>query len=192
MSVTVYLGAGSNLGDRMANLRAAAHLLATAGCFDATVWSDIYETRPVGGPASQRKHFNAAVMARTSSSPHQILSCLKRIETRIGRTDTGRWGPRVIDLDLLLYGELVVDSDDLVVPHPRMTRRRFVLVPLADLAGEAKHPPRGRTIRQILAGLPEDQTILRRLGPITKDPGGNIGPDIAGGPVSGESAPPSL
>lgn len=192
MSVTVYLGAGSNLGDRMANLRAAAHALATSGCFDAPVWSDIYETLPMGGPASQRNHFNAAAMARTSSSPHQLLSCLQRIETQIGRTDTGRWGPRVIDLDLLLYGELVLDSDDLVVPHPHMTRRRFVLVPLADLAAEAKLPPQGRTVRQILASLPDDQTILRSLGPITMAPGGNISPDIAGGTVSAEPARSSL
>ena len=122
----------------------------------------MYETRPVGGPAGQGDYLNAVLRAETTLDPVRLLGLLKAIEDRMGRTDTGRNGPRVIDLDLLLHGTTMLETPMLVLPHPRMHQRRFVLEPLAELAPHLRHPRLGRTVRGLLDGLPQDGTVLCR------------------------------
>jgi 2-amino-4-hydroxy-6-hydroxymethyldihydropteridine diphosphokinase len=126
-----FLGLGSNLGDRAAHLRrAVAHLP------DVAAVSALYETEPVGGPPGQGPYLNAVVELHTGRSPRGLLEVARRLEAEAGRVRTVRHGPRTLDVDVLLVGDAVVDEPDLVVPHPRMWERRFVLAPLAELAPE--------------------------------------------------------
>jgi 2-amino-4-hydroxy-6-hydroxymethyldihydropteridine diphosphokinase len=132
--VRAYLGLGSNLGDRRAHLRAAI-----AGIPDVVAVSPVYETDPVGGPAGQGPYLNLVVALETDRSPRQLLELARRLEAGAGRVRTEHHGPRTLDVDVLLVGDLCVHEPDLVVPHPRMWERRFVLVPLSDLAaGEVR------------------------------------------------------
>ncbi len=124
-----FVALGSNLGDRWAHLRAAA-----AGLPDVVAVSPVYETEPVGGPDGQGPYLNAVVELDTELSPRQLLEAGRALEAAAGRERGVRDGPRTLDVDVLLVGDLVVDDADLVVPHPRMWERAFVLVPLHDLA----------------------------------------------------------
>ncbi len=137
MSVVCFVGLGSNLGDRLENLRLAVTLLDATSGVDVTATSSVYETDPVGPP--QPDFLNAVVEVRTTLSARDLLARFKEIEVGIGRT-TGaeRWGPREIDIDLLTYGEESIESDDLRVPHPRMAERAFVLVPLSEIAADVR------------------------------------------------------
>ena len=126
-----FLGLGSNLGDRLGHLRRAVAALP-----DVVAVSPVYETDPVGGPAGQAPYLNAVVELETDRSPRQLLELAARLESEADRVRAERFGPRTLDVDVLLVDDLVVDEEDLVVPHPRMWERRFVLVPLADLAPE--------------------------------------------------------
>ena len=129
-----YLGLGSNLGDRRAHLRAAV-----AALLDVVAVSPVYETEPVGGPSGQGPYLNLVVALETELSPRELLELGNRLEEAAGRVRTEANGPRTLDVDVLLVGDLTVHDDDLVVPHPRMWQRRFVLAPLADLAeGEVR------------------------------------------------------
>ena len=129
-----YLGLGSNLGDRRAHLREAV-----AGIPDVVAVSPVYETEPVGGPAGQGPYLNLVVALDTDRSPRELLDLAQALEAGAGRVRTGHHGPRTLDVDVLLVGDLCVREPDLVVPHPRMWERRFVLAPLADLAsGEVR------------------------------------------------------
>ena len=125
-----YLGLGSNLGDRRAHLRAAV-----AAIPDVVAVSPVYETEPVGGPPGQSPYLNLVVQLDTALSPRDLLELGRSLEEAAGRVRTERDGPRTLDVDVLLVGDLTVNEPDLVVPHPRMWERRFVLAPLADLAG---------------------------------------------------------
>jgi 2-amino-4-hydroxy-6-hydroxymethyldihydropteridine diphosphokinase len=127
-----FIGLGSNLGDRLAALRRAVARLKEGG--DVTAVSPLYETEPVGGPEDQGAFLNVVVELATSDSPRQLLIRCQALEEAAHRVRTVRFGPRTLDADVLLVGDLVVDDPDLVVPHPRMWERRFVLAPLADLA----------------------------------------------------------
>ena len=126
-----FLGLGSNMGDRMGHLRRAL-----ASVPDVVAASPVYETDPVGGPAGQGPYLNLVVELDTALGPRQLLALARRLEQEAGRVRAERFGPRTLDVDVLLVGDTEVDEDDLVVPHPRMWERRFVLVPLADLAPE--------------------------------------------------------
>ncbi|MGH9018106.1 MAG: 2-amino-4-hydroxy-6-hydroxymethyldihydropteridine diphosphokinase [Acidimicrobiales bacterium] len=124
-----FLGLGSNLGDRMDHLR-----LAVAALPDLVAVSPVYETAPVGGPAGQGDYLNLVAELDTELSPRDLLAVAQRLESDAHRVRTAHHGPRTLDVDVLLVGDLVVDDPDLVVPHPRMWERRFVVEPLADLA----------------------------------------------------------
>jgi 2-amino-4-hydroxy-6-hydroxymethyldihydropteridine diphosphokinase len=129
--VRAYLGLGSNIGDRLSHLRTAVATLAALDPLLAV--SPVYETAPVGGPPGQERYLNLVVGIETRSSPRQLLDLAHEMERRAGRVRTVRFGPRTLDVDVLLVGGLRVDEDDLVVPHPRMWERAFVLAPLGDL-----------------------------------------------------------
>jgi len=147
---TAYLGLGSNLGDRRRNLEAALEALRAHPQIAVTAVSSFLETDPVGGPPGQGKFLNAAAGIETDLAPETLLEELKRIERAIGRTPGPRWGPREIDLDILLYGDTVLETADLVIPHPRMRERRFVLEPLSEIAPTARDPVTGLSVRELL------------------------------------------
>jgi 2-amino-4-hydroxy-6-hydroxymethyldihydropteridine diphosphokinase len=150
---TVYLGLGSNLGDRRWNLNAAVAALRANPAVRVLAVSTFIETAPVGGPPGQGPYLNGAAAVQTDLAPEAMLAELKRIERLLGRTEGPRWGPRTVDLDILLYADLVLDAPDLVIPHPRLRERRFVLEPLAEIAPDARDPASGRTVRELLARL---------------------------------------
>ncbi|HVF14916.1 MAG TPA: 2-amino-4-hydroxy-6-hydroxymethyldihydropteridine diphosphokinase [Acidimicrobiales bacterium] len=131
----VFLGLGSNLGDRLGTLRRAVAALP-----DVVAVSPVYETEPVGGPEGQPAYLNLVVELSSDLSPHALLDVARRLEDAAGRVRAERFGPRNLDVDVLLVGDEAVDDADLTVPHPRMHERRFVLAPLADLAPDLVRP----------------------------------------------------
>ena len=153
---TVYLGLGANLGKRRETIDAALARLADHPAICVCAVSALIETAPVGGPAGQPNYLNGAAALETNLDPAALLAELKRIERDLGRRDGPRWGPRPIDLDILLYGDLVLASPDLTIPHPRLRERRFVLAPLAQIAPDAIDPVTGLAVRALLARLDAD------------------------------------
>jgi len=136
--VRAFLGLGSNLGDRLGYLRRAV-----AGLPDVVGVSRVYETEPVGGPPGQGPYLNLVVELDTELGPRDLLEVARGLEVEAGRERGVRFGPRTLDVDVLLVGAVTVDDDDLVVPHPRMWQRRFVVDPLAELAPELVPPDAG-------------------------------------------------
>jgi 2-amino-4-hydroxy-6-hydroxymethyldihydropteridine diphosphokinase len=137
---TAYIGIGSNVGDRSAFCRGAVRALDETSGVDVRATSSLYETAPIGGPP-QRSFVNAVAKVETELSPRGLLEACKRIESRMGREESDiRWGPRVVDLDILLYGEEKVNEPDLEIPHAQMTKRRFVLVPLLEVDPDVTDP----------------------------------------------------
>lgn len=132
MGVAAFLGLGSNLGDRLANLQAAVDALQTEPGLWVTASSRVWETAPVGGPP-QPDYLNAVIRVETDLSARDLLDVARRAESRLGRVRRERWGARSLDVDILLYDEEQIDEPELVVPHPRMTQRAFVLLPLLEL-----------------------------------------------------------
>ena len=156
-----YIALGSNLGDRELNLlRAVAEIGKLPSC-KVTALSSFYETSPVG-VTDQPLFINAVLRLTTRLAPHDLLNRLQYIETAIfSRKRTILWGPRTIDLDLLLYGDEVISSEELIVPHPRMAERRFVLQPLSDIAPDLKHPVLGKKIAELLEALRYEETVVK-------------------------------
>jgi 2-amino-4-hydroxy-6-hydroxymethyldihydropteridine diphosphokinase len=150
---TAYIGLGSNVGQRSRYLEAALGALRAHPQIEVAAVSSYLENPAVGGPAGQGPFLNAAAQIETDLEPEGLLDVLKGIEEKLGRRDGPRWGPREIDLDILLYGDRVIESERLSVPHPRMRERRFVLEPLSEVAPDAIDPVTGRTVRQLLADL---------------------------------------
>lgn len=146
-----YIGLGANLGDRRAQIETALTAMEVRGIRLIAV-SPLYETEP-WGLIDQPRFLNAACAVETDLSPHALLDALQAIEQDMGRVRTVRYGPRPIDLDVLTYADLRIDTERLTIPHPGMLERATVLVPLADIAPGLVHPTTGRTIREHLADL---------------------------------------
>ena len=160
------IGLGSNLGDRRGLLDAALARLQRHPNIEVVRQSRHHETLPVGGPCAQPAYLNAAAVLQTSLPPQALLAELQKIETDLGRQRIEHWGPRTIDLDLLLYDDLTLTAHDLVIPHPRMAWRRFVLEPAAEVAPEMLHPGIGWTIARLLEHLNLTPWYLAMAGPI--------------------------
>ena len=160
-----YLSLGSNVGDREANLREAISRLEDLGRVVAV--SSFYETEPVEFTA-QDWFLNCAVVLETGKSPENLLRDLLDLEEAMGRRRLQPKGPRIIDIDILLFGDSVVNTSKLTVPHPPMHERRFVLQPLAEIAPDARHPVLKRTVRELLDNLPPGQ-IVRKLSARTRE-----------------------
>ena len=150
-AVTSYLGLGSNIGDRRANLAEAVQRLAQIPAIEIVKTSSIYETAPVG-PQDQPDFFNQVVQAEVSCSGRRLLELVEGIEQDMGRVRTRRWGERIIDIDILLYGDETIDEPDLQIPHPQMLVRQFVLVPLAEIAPDLILPDGRRAAEAAAAG----------------------------------------
>jgi 2-amino-4-hydroxy-6-hydroxymethyldihydropteridine diphosphokinase len=154
----VYLSLGSNLGDRETHLRDAIAHLPTEGCVMSV--SSFYETEPVEF-ADQAWFLNCAVALETTRTPEQLMAAMLNIEHEMGRQRIQKKGPRIIDIDILLFGDLILDSPPLTIPHPAMHDRRFVLQPLAEIAPAVQHPVLKKTVRELLDALPAGQTVRR-------------------------------
>jgi len=158
--VTAYLGLGSNLGERRGNLERALNFLSQRLRLEKV--SSIYDSEPVGN-TQQPRFLNMACQTSTTLSPAALLALAKGIEAKMGRTG-GSSDPRLIDIDVLFYGDQVIKTPELVVPHPRLTERAFVLVPLVEIAPELVHPVEGKTARELLAALKEVQGVFKWEG----------------------------
>lgn len=147
MGEIAYVGIGSNLGDRLGFMRQAVDDLGQHTQLDVTDRSSVYESAAVGYEP-QPDYLNAAICVLTDLAPSELMTTLLSIEKSLGRTRETRWGPRTIDLDLLLFGELILEETGLVVPHPRMLERGFVLLPLCEINPQLRHPVEARPLAE--------------------------------------------
>jgi 2-amino-4-hydroxy-6-hydroxymethyldihydropteridine diphosphokinase len=160
---TAYIALGSNLDDRLGHLRAAAQALADHPNIQVSGQSRIYETVPVGGPAGQGLFLNAVLRLETSLRPRELLNLLLVIEQRQGRVRDIHDGPRTLDLDLLLYDAQIIQEPGLIVPHPRLAERAFVLAPLAELAPDLKAPGRKDSVKELLQLVDRSGVLVTKL-----------------------------
>ncbi len=158
-----YIGFGSNIGDRFSYIQSAITALSEIEGITLQEISSLYETAPVGNEA-QDDFLNGVVSIRTPHSPHNLLYMLKQIEISVGREHRIRWGPREIDMDILIYDDLCVETPNLTIPHPDMHLRRFVLVPLAEIAPDLVHPVFNESIQTLLAHLEDDRSVVKTEG----------------------------
>jgi 2-amino-4-hydroxy-6-hydroxymethyldihydropteridine diphosphokinase len=160
-AIQVFVGLGSNQGDPRRQIETALSELPSLGASVARV-SHFYRTEPVGGEPSQPWYVNAVAELVFRGEPLELLRGFRKIESRHGRVRSERNAPRTLDLDILLFGDRILESDELTLPHPRFRDRKFVLVPLAEIAPEARDPSTGLTIRELLARCP-DQAVVAPL-----------------------------
>ncbi|HNR31195.1 MAG TPA: 2-amino-4-hydroxy-6-hydroxymethyldihydropteridine diphosphokinase [Candidatus Hydrogenedentes bacterium] len=164
----VYLGLGSNVGDRERHLATALDALRGLAGVRLCRVSPCYETEPLG-EVGQAAFLNLAAEIETEMAPLELLRAVKGIERRLGRRETRRWGPREVDIDLILCGDAVVETDVLTVPHKAFRKRAFVLAPLADIAPDAVDPVTGRTVAE-LARSPDAEGRVEKRGVIALTP----------------------
>ena len=164
-----YIGFGSNIGDRLKHLQNAIHALSKTEGINLQEISSVYKTDPVGYEA-QGQFLNGVAAIQTSLSPLSLLHTLKEIETVIGRQHRIRWGPREIDLDILIYGNLCVQTEKLVIPHPEMHLRDFVLVPLVEIAPDLVHPVFQESIQTLLERLEDGKSVTRTTFALCSEP----------------------
>ncbi len=157
MKHTAYIGLGSNVGHREKNITAALNALEATRDVKIVKASSLYETTPVGGPVEQGKYLNAVAKVSTTLPAERLLSLCVRIEESLGRKRDVHWGPRTIDLDLLLFDDEIHSTAELTVPHPMMHERKFVLEPLVEIDPDVVHPAMDRTARDLLGDLATDQ-----------------------------------
>lgn len=168
---TAYLGLGSNMGDRLAKLQAAVDGIAALPFTRVLGKAGVYETPPFGGPPGQGDYLNTVCRVETTLTPWNLLKETQRLECELGRepeSERRRWGSRMIDIDILLWDDLITNrplpgQPLLEVPHPRMAERAFVLLPLAELAPDLVHPAEGKTIRELLERIGSEHEGIRRL-----------------------------
>ena len=156
--VTVYLGLGSNMGNRQDNLDRALDLLSQRLRIGKV--SSIYDTEPIGN-VNQPHFLNLACQAYTRLAPGELLTLAKGIELKLGRVLSKYNAPRPIDIDILFYGDLVIETPELVIPHPRLTGRAFALVPLDEIAPDLVHPVNGKTVKELMGAITEVQDVLK-------------------------------
>jgi 2-amino-4-hydroxy-6-hydroxymethyldihydropteridine diphosphokinase len=154
-----YIGIGSNLGDSPENCRAALRAMKADSRNRTVKISPFYRTEPVG-KKDQDWFINAVAAIETSLGPGDLLRFLQHIERRMGRERKEQWGPRIIDLDILFYGNQVIRNEDLEIPHPRIHERRFVLAPLNDIAPDLQHPLLEKTMAELLSALPQGEKVI--------------------------------
>lgn len=164
MQADVLIAVGSNLGSAGENLDRAVEYLEQLPGLEITAVSSWHITQPIGGPAGQPTFANGALRAQTTLTPHELLRQLQHVEQQLHRERKEFWGPRTLDLDLLLYGDQALDDPLLVLPHPRMAVRPFVLHPAAEIASDMLHPPSGRTIGALASHLAASPKLLAILG----------------------------
>jgi 2-amino-4-hydroxy-6-hydroxymethyldihydropteridine diphosphokinase len=175
-NITAYVALGANLGDRAANLRSALARLADAPGVTVTRVSSFLENPAVGGPDGSPPFLNAVAEVVTSLDAPGLLGRLLAVERAMGRVRDARWGPRLIDLDLVLFGDAVIDTPDLKVPHPLMHERDFVLVPLNEIAPDVRHPTLGKAIGELVAAPTAKGKLVANLAPevAVGKPGGAV------------------
>jgi len=155
---TVYLSLGSNMGNRQANLDRAIDLVSQR--LRPGQVSSVYETDPLGNP-DQSRFLNLVCQVFTRLAPEEVLMLAKGIELKLGRVSGTFNAPRPIDIDILFYGDRVIETEELTIPHPRLTQRAFVLIPLVEIAPDLVHPVNGSTARELLNALTETQGVFK-------------------------------
>ena len=163
MKTPILLSLGSNLGDRDSNLRTALEQLEEAG-ISVTRRSSLYETEPVD-LQEQPNFVNLVCEVKTQLSPDQLLETCLAVEEKMGRKRRQRWGPRKIDIDLLFYGQEIIDQPQLQIPHPRLRQRRFVLIPLEEISSSFRDPKTGKTVTQLCSLCHDRSWVRRRVKP---------------------------
>ncbi len=153
----IYIGLGSNLGNRLENIRKAIELMKEQG-IEIVKESSIYETEPMGYE-EQGWFLNSVVKGKTELSPRRVWKRLEKIEKLMGREREIKWGPRIIDLDILFYGDKILNGKELQIPHSELHKRRFVLVPLEEIAPELVHPVLNKSIRELLGELKDNSEV---------------------------------
>ena len=159
--ITAYIGIGSNLGTPEENCTKAIEKISSTKDIKIISKSSFYQTEPIGG-VQQDWFVNSAIKIKTNLSPTHLLSALLNIESAMGRTREEKWGPRLIDLDLLFYGNLILGKKGLTLPHPEIQKRKFVLIPMSEIAENLVHPTLKKTIKTLLQES-SDETVVKKL-----------------------------